>query len=150
MFVKLPRECTGEEIVKAFKAASEFQETPSKKWRPDEFIAEFQYEHGSVQKTARRVGVRFVPFQLGKSWVIFGKNIWGKQPNNFITLLPVILSEKYSEVQIVVQCINPYGAVVTQGVTSACLDRLSAAFQKILSAFFESLQASAPKTENLP
>lgn len=100
MRVKLPRRCSGREIVGAFKAASTFQESPGRRWRPEGFKVQFQYERGSVRQTIRRMGVCVRPSSLKKKWGLFGEMVWKLDHNTTFTLAPVVLSDHYDAVRI--------------------------------------------------
>lgn len=104
MRVKLPRSCSGAEIVDAFKAAATFDEGENR-WKAYEIGVTHQYEPGSVRQTIRSKGAETFPSYLRKKWIFFGKKVW--KPNAWKTfrLNPVMLSDTYSEVEIAVEYI---------------------------------------------
>lgn len=103
MLIKLPRQCSGQEVVEAFKDASTFQEKPDRKWDSHMFIGEFQYEPGSVRQTVRSMGVRALPSSLRKKWGVFGQKVWKLDSNAVVVLNPVELSNRYDEVRVAVE-----------------------------------------------
>ena len=95
MLVKLPRNCSGREIVEAFKVASTFEEKPGKKWEPKDFVDKIIYVPGSVKQVARDIGVCVHSFSLKKKWGLFGKKVWKLNHSPNFTLDPLDISQLY-------------------------------------------------------
>ena len=144
MLVKLPRQCSGQEIVEAFKVASTFQERPEKQWGPHEFISKFQYEPGSVKQTIRSMGVRVWPTSLRKRWVLFGEKIWKPDFNPKFTLTPVVLSNRYDEVEVAVNYVYDVdqggGEYVATDPHTPQFEHIRPQLERILGDFYARLQ----------
>ena len=145
MLINLPRQCSGQEIVDAFKAASSFQESPEKKWCASEVIDEFQYEPGSVLQTIRSIGVKAVPHFFKKRWVFFGEKVWKEDYNPSFTLQSVVLKGNYEKVDIKVAYIydvNQAGnSFVATNPHHPEFEHVRPQFEKILARFFTQLQS---------
>ncbi len=146
MLVKLPRQCFGQEVVEAFKAASTFDETSEKRWEYREFIGNFQYEPGSVRQTIRSMGVYTWPLSLRKKWGLFGKRVWKPDYTPKFTLVPLVLAGRYSEVEVAVEYVYDVGQggeewVATNPHHPKFAD-IQPQFEKILANFFARLSLS--------
>lgn len=144
MLVKLPHRCTGEEIVRVFKATSAFQETFEKQWVSKEFVGEFQYEPCPVRRTIRSIGVWVRPSFLRKKWVLFGKKVWKPDPNTEFMLEPVVLACYHDEVELTIRHvyeINQGGIeYVATSPHSPQFEHIRPQFERILASFFAGLQ----------
>lgn len=143
MRVKLPRECSGQEIIDAFKYATTVS-AGSEKWEPQEFIGELMYEPGSVKRVIKSIGVCAEHFFLWKRGIFFGKKTW-EMDDTKLTLDPVA-SSTYQEVNI---CVD-FSYVDYSGHRRFSRDpgkpefeAIRPEFEAILAKFYERLQ---PKT----
>src|SRR3989338_7401025 len=111
MLVKLPRNCSGLEIVEAFKVASTFEEKPGKKWEPKDFVDKIIYVPGSVKHVARDIGVCVHSFSLKKNWGLFGKKVWKLNYNPNFTLDSLDISRCYREIEVTIEYKYEHGYV---------------------------------------
>jgi len=144
MLVKLPRQCSGQEVVEAFKTASTFQEGSGKQYAPHEFVDKFQYEPGSVKQTIRSMGIRVWPASLRKKWVLFGEKVWKPDFNPKFTLTPVVLSNCYNEVEVAVEYVYDVdqggGEYVATDPHTPQFEHIRPQLEKILGNFYARLQ----------
>lgn len=146
MLVRLPRQCSGQEIVEAFKTAATIQEKPEKQWQPREFVKEYQYEPGSARQTVRSMGVKVLFYYLRKKWGLFGKKVWKPNSNPEFTLFPVILSHRYDDVvEVTVRYVYDVGQAGDERVATDPhtpeFEHVRPQFEKILGNFFARLQS---------
>ncbi len=130
MLIRLPQQYSGQEIVKAFKAASTFQESPEIKWESHEFVDKFQYEPGSVKQTIRSIGVSVQSSFLGKKWILFGRKVWSLDRTPKFILTPVVLSDRYDEVVVYVDA-DPH---------MPAFEHIRPQFERTLGDFYDRLQ----------
>ena len=110
MLVKLPRNCSGREIVEAFKVASTFEEKPGKKWEPKDFVDKIIYVPGSVKQVARDIGVCVHSFSLKKKWGLFGKKVWKLNHSPNFTLDPLDISHlHYRQIEVTIEYKDVFG-----------------------------------------
>lgn len=141
MLVKLPRQCSGREIVEAFKVASTFQECPDKKWRAEEFVDKIIYEPGSVKQVIRDMGVIVRLFSLRKKWDLFGKKVW-KQNNDLIFTLESLnlYHLYYKEVDVGIKYIYDLMGSICRGPDNSHFEDIRPIFEIILGSFYARLQ----------
>jgi len=148
MKVKLPRQCSGQEIVKAFKAASTFQEGPEKKWNAQDFVEEYQYEPGSVKQTVRSSSVHVWPSFFRKKWWLFGEKVWKSELNPKFILNSVRLATLYDEVDIVVDYVYAVdqagGEYKATNPSSPKFEDIRPQFERILGGFYAQLKERSP------
>lgn len=144
MLVKLPRHCSGQEVVEAFRAASTFQESPDKKWKAQEFANEFQYEPGSVRQVIRSKRVTTRLYTLEKRWIFFGKKEWLLLGDIEFTLKPLLLKGDYEEVEVEINSsYRTFGGripVFDPPPQSPAFERIRPVFEVILKNLFARLQ----------
>lgn len=141
MIVKLPRQCSGREIVEAFKNASTFKEGSDKEWRAEEFVGEIIYEPGSVKQVIRDMGVIVRLFSLKKKWDLFGKKVW-KQNNDLIfTLNSLDLYHLYyKEVNVDIKYVYDLTGSICRCPDNSHFEDIRPIFERILSNFYARLQ----------
>jgi hypothetical protein len=144
MIVRLLRQCSGQEVVTAFKSAATFDEAVESKWQPHEFVDKFQYKPGSVRQTIRSMGVWVRPSFLRKKWVLFGKKVWKLDSSLTFTLEPVALTNNYDEVEVAVRYVydidqGGYEYVATSP-HSPQFEHIRPQFERFLANFFAGLQ----------
>lgn len=144
MLVRLPRQCSGQEIVEAFEAASIIQEGPEKQWQPHEFVEEYQYEPGSVKQTVRSMGVRVWSSSLRKKWGLFGRKVWKPDLNPIFTLNPLALSGRYDEIKVAVNYVYDVGQAGDEWIATDPhtpeFEHIRPQLERILGNFFICLQ----------
>lgn len=149
MRIKLPRKCSGQEVVEAFKVASSLQESPDRKWKSKDFIGESQYELGSVKQVVRNIrsmGVKVFSSSFRKERGLFGKKVWKNDFDGAYTFMlePVVLTDNYEEVKVEV---NWHGDDIDvldlQPHSIEFEDNLRSLFEQILGKFFVQLQSKS-------
>ena len=144
MIVKLPSRLPGRKIVEAFKAAAAI-EVGISRWRPEEFVSEYQYECGSVKKAPRVVGIHAYPLHLRPEWVFFGKAVW-KNGTERIKLEGVKLDDHYKEVNVEAQVFHGYWGdyvPLSTGYPREQYHQLKSSMEQILEKFFELLKVAS-------
>ena len=140
MLVKLPRNCSGREIIEAFKIASTFEDI-DKKWKPEEFVDKIVYEPGSVRQVIRDMGVRAHSFSLRKKWDLFGKKIWKLNNDLTFTLDSLDLYYLYyKEVNVEIKYIYDLTGSICTGPGNSNFEDIRPIFERILSNFYARLQ----------
>lgn len=147
MIIKLPKKCSGQEIVEAFKKASSLQETPDRKWKSKDFIGESQYEPHPIRRTVRTVrsmGVRVHSLSLRKKG-LFGEKVWNDDFNGAytFTLKPVLLANNYDEIEVVVSLRGDIDVHNIQPHSIEFEDNLRPLFEQILANFYTHLQSQS-------
>lgn len=142
MRVKLPRACTGKEVVDAFKVATVINGNWTK-WVPQDIAVEVQYEPGSVRQTVRKMGVRALRWSLGKKWGFFGVEEWKSSffGPHFI-LAPLRLDARMNEVEIYIETrqYTGYHDVYRIDPGSTEFKNYQEQFEKILGRVYARLQ----------
>ena len=148
MTVRLPKQCSGTEIVEAFKLASTFEEGSElgpRRWRPKSFVKEYQFNPGSVkQQVVRTMCVVASPSKL-KRKILTGRTFWEEIFNPKITLRPVTLEGIHNEIEVEV---SYYYGDMNQGQTALYANNpahprfedIRPYFERILGDFFSRLQ----------
>lgn len=142
MFVRLSRERSGQEVVKAFKAAttfSTFSGGEEIQWRPEEFADDFQYEPGSVKQTIRSIGVNVWSFYFKRKWVLFGEKIWKQNLNTKFTLSPLVLSQVYSLINVDVFKYSFDNDYTTIDPKNPQFDNVRLPFERMIEKFYVQL-----------
>ncbi|MDP3954539.1 MAG: hypothetical protein Q8Q06_03940 [bacterium] len=145
MLVKLPRTCSGSEIVEAFKAAAQFEEGPGKEWRAVEVNKEFQYEPGSVLQTIRSVGVLVRPYFLKKKWILFGERVWEQSLQTKFKLSALNLSRHYHEVEVEIEHVYEFDVYsrykfIVNDPNSEHFEDIRLQFERVIAGLYSILQ----------
>jgi hypothetical protein len=141
MKVILPKPCIGEQIVKAFKAASTYQEARTK-WEPKEDAVN-QYIPGSARQTVRKLGLKVRQYSLEKKWLLFGPRIWRRIPCPVFRLESMFPSQTYIEIDVeILDVPMPYRRDATDQEALE-FDEIRQPFEKILGRFFSILTQTA-------
>lgn len=143
MRVKLPRECSGQEIVNAFKAAATFQENFDNRFEAHEFVNEIGYEPGSVKRVIRSMGAVARFYYRRKRFIFFGKIMWRKSDTLTFNLAPLDPLEKYNEVDIGFEFVYEYlddGYLSTSDPRSSFFEGVRPKLESILARFYSQLQ----------
>jgi len=144
MLVKLPRDCSGREIVEAFKVASTFEEKPGKKWEPEDFVDKIIYEPGSVKQVKqvnRDIGVRVYSFSLKKKWGLFGKKVWKLNYNPNFTLDPLDISMLYyREIEVTIEYKDVFGDEnICTDLSNSRYEEVRLVFERIIGNLYANL-----------
>ena len=141
MLVKLPRDCSGREIVEAFKVASTFEEKPGKKWETEDFVDKIIYEPGSVKQVNRNMGVRVYSFSLKKKWGLFGKKVWKLNYNPNFTLDPLDISMLYyREIEVTIEYKDVFGDEnICTDLSNSRYEEVRLVFERIIGNLYANL-----------
>ncbi len=143
MIVKLPRKCSGEEVIESFKNAFNNAET---RFKVEEFVAEHQYEHASVKQTPQSIGVSALPMSFRRAdfpFSLFGGKAWREDEKPVFRLSVLKIHNHYTEVDIEIGhkffCLqedffNPFE------IGSSAFEKIRPQFERILTRFFSQLQ----------
>src|ERR1051326_3698218 len=103
MIVKLPRTCTGQEVLDAFLTAGRFQAAEDERF--DFRLAEqvYQFEPGSARPVLRSTGAEILNATRRKRHVFFGPYEWYLSGRKKFFLHPVELIKSYDEVEVDVE-----------------------------------------------
>ena len=140
MLVKLPRNCSGREIVEAFKVASTFEEKPGKKWEPKDFVDKIIYVPGSVKQVARDIGVCVHSFSLKKKWGLFGKKVWKLNHSPNFTLDPLDISRLYyRQIEVTIEYKYGLGENICTGPGNSRYEDIRLVFERIIGNLYANL-----------
>ena len=141
MLVKLPRNCSGREIVEAFKVASTFEEKPGKKWEPKDFVDKIIYVPGSVKQVARDIGVCVHSFSLKKKWGLFGKKVWKLNYNPNFTLDPLDISHlHYRQIEVTIEYKDVFGDEnICTDLSNSRYEEVRLVFERIIGNLYANL-----------
>jgi hypothetical protein len=144
MLFKLPHQCSGQEIVDAFKAASLLQETSEMHIETQDYGVKL--ESDSEKSDILSMGVRVFSSRLEKKWIFFGQRIWKRRFLPEFRLEPVVLLKQYETVEIAVEYMgreSPTGLVlvlITEDPGNPKFERIRPLLEKVLSKFLTRLQ----------
>ena len=141
MLVKLPRNCSGREIVEAFKVASTFEEKPGKKWEPKDFVDKIIYVPGSVKQVARDIGVCVHSFSLKKKWGLFGKKVWKLNHSPNFTLDPLDISQLYyRQIEVTIERKDVFGEEnICTDLSNSRYEEVRLVFERIIGNLYANL-----------
>ena len=141
MLVKLPRNCSGREIVEAFKVASTFEEKPGKKWEPKDLVDKIIYVPGSVKQVARDIGVCVHSFSLKKKWGLFGKKVWKLNHSPNFTLDPLDISQLYyRQIEVTIERKDVFGEEnICTDLSNSRYEEVRLVFERIIGNLYANL-----------
>jgi hypothetical protein len=144
MKLVLPRVCSGEEVLEAFKLAASL-EVGDKKWEARSSVDAFQYVPGSVKREPRTMTVTASRLLRGsrKKWIFFGKTETRWVESDLEILLTAKLREDYKEVDIrALNWVSGYDMGSYESDPEPDSD-----FEKVLERFFSILK---PEIQGAP
>ena len=143
MKVKLPRPCTGQEIVDAFAVAGSFQPSPENRLEAGRYNAEIQYHPGSVRQVVHRMGVHVSALCFKKRFVFWGKKVWKLDPSLKISLEPLVLGETYDEVDLNLEFYYDYDqggfASIATNPIDPGYEKIRETVERIIGSFYSGL-----------